>query len=357
MSTTIWGLLQVSDANTPVQTVGQQLTFEAINRFAARHNTNVGNIIRRFVDDTTTDIETYYETPGGGMMQETNRLSRPGAVKTYGRYNVGFPIRDARDQIAGDDITFAYLTLAQLQRQVTNIFIRHLNWVRFHILRALFNNANETFFDEFLQREITVRRLANTDGTIYAPNLNAETGTDDNHYLVSGYLSSAISNTNNPFITLRDEITEHSGDGNIVVFINPAQSAVVKALADFVGYTDPMIRLPTDSTVITGAAPDGLPGTVIGRVSSVWVVEWTTIPADYMVALDISQPPPLRKRIDIATNIQGRGQLALIARQQEFPLEESFWRDRHGYGVGNRLGTAIMQFKASGTYDIPAAYA
>src|SRR5688572_5727263 len=108
MAVTVWGILNLPDANVPVNSVGQQLTFEAINQFANRHNEGIQRIITRFVDDTTTDIETFYETPGGGMMQETNRLSRPGAIKTYGRYNVGFPIRDARDQVAGDDITLAY---------------------------------------------------------------------------------------------------------------------------------------------------------------------------------------------------------------------------------------------------------
>jgi hypothetical protein len=293
------------------------------------------------------------------MMQESSRLTRPGAIKAFGRYNVAYPLRDARDQIAGDDITLAYMTLEQLQRSVETVFVRHINWVRFNILKALFNNANDTtWYEEAYDRTLTIRRLANTDGTTYAPVMNAETGADDNHYLVSTYTSASISNTNNPFITLRDEIKEHFGeDVNIVVFINPAQSAIVKTLAAFVEYNDPMLTTGLGEVTIRGSAPSGIPGMVIGRISNVWVAEWTSVPADYMLAVDVSQPGPLTKRIDAATDVQGRGVLTLIARQTEFPLEEAFWRDRHGYGVSNRLSAAIMQFKASGSYDIPAIYA
>lgn len=358
MSTTIWGILGLEDAQTPVNQVGQRQTFEAITEFINRHNAAVQRVIGTLVEGTTTDIETFFETPGGGMMQEGNEYSRPGAIKTFGRYNVGYPLRDARDQIAADDITLAYMTLRQVNRSVETIFTRHLNWIRFHILRALFNNVNDTdYYEEAYGRTVTIRRLANQDGTIYAPVINADDGAEDDHYLISGYTSANISNTNNPFITLRDEIKEHFGEGvNIVVFINPAQSAVVKLLADFVEYGDPMLRQPNDTTVIVGQAPAGVPGTIIGRISNVWVSEWVHVPADYMLAVDVAQPGPLTKRVDIPTDIQGRGVLALVARQVEWPLQEAFWRDRHGYGVSNRLSAAVMQLAAAGPYAIPAAY-
>jgi hypothetical protein len=349
----------LTDAATPVLAAGQVQTFAAVQEFTARHNAALSRATSMLIGATTSNIEAYFETPGGGMMQESNNLTRPGAIKAAGRYNVAFPIRDARDQIAGDDVTLAYLTLEQLQRNVETVFIRHLNWVRFHILKALFNNVNDAaWYEEAYDRVITIRRLANQDGTIYAPNINADTGAEDNHYLTSGYLSSAISNVNNPFPTLRDEIKEHFGeDTNIVVFINPAQSAIVQGLAAFTPYRDPMLTQPITSTVISGSAPSGIPGMVIGRASNVWVAEWNSIPADYMLAIDVSQPGPLTKRVDVPTNIAGRGVLALIARQVEFPLEESFWRDRHGYGVSNRTSAAIMQFKAAPPYDIPTIYA
>lgn len=356
MSYTIWGILQLPDASVSVTQVGQTLTFDAINELAARHNDAINRVIANLVGETTINAESYFETPGGGMMQEANRLTRPGAIKTAGRYNVGFPIRDARDQIAGDDVTLAYMTLQQVQRQVTNVFFRHLNWVRFHILRALFNNANETYPDEYLARDITVRRLANTDGTIYAPVINSETGADDNHYLVSGYVATAISNTNNPYPVIKAEIEEHFGPGNIVVFIHSDEQAETEALTAFVGIGDAKIRQPLDQDVIVGAIPTGIPGTVIGRVSGVWVAVWMNIPTGYMVGLDIDQEPPLTKRVDIPTDIGGRGRLELIAQQTEFPLRESFWRDRHGYGVSNRLSAVVMQHKAPGAYDIPTVY-
>lgn len=357
MPPTVYGVLGIQDANRTINDVGQVVAFTAVQELITRQNESVTDATRVFVGSTTTGVEETYEQPGGGMMQEADRLTRPAAVKGGGRYTVGFPLRDARDQLAGDDITYAYMTLERLNTFVGNIFLRHLNWVRFNILKAFLNNANYTFEDETLsQRLIGVKRFANTDGTIYAPVISGVLdGADDNHYLVAGYLSSAINNTNNPFPVMRREIAEHFGEGDQVAFINSAQTLAVSALSGFIPFDDPKITPAFNAQRITSAAPN-VPGLVIGRIARTWISEWDYIPADYMVGLDLNTEPPLRKRVD-AVPVAGSGALALIARQQEFPLQEAFWRCREGYGVANRLNGVVMQFKASGVYDIPTAYA
>src|SRR5262245_5793042 len=168
MPPSLWGILQISDANRTVESVGQLVVFDAIQQFVQTQNTAVERAIAIFVGATVTNPEETFELPGGGQMQESDRLTRPAAVKRGGRYSIGYPLRDFRDQIAGDDITYAYMTLQQVQSQIQNIFLRYINTKRFHILKAFMNNANYVFEDETLsQRQITVRRLANTDGTIY----------------------------------------------------------------------------------------------------------------------------------------------------------------------------------------------
>jgi len=46
-----------------------------------------------------------------------------------------------------------------------------------------------------------------------------------------------------------------------------------------------------------------------------------------------------------------------VAEQQEFPLNESFWMAREGYGVANRLNGVVLELGTGGTFTVPTAYA
>jgi hypothetical protein len=355
---TIWGILGLPDHNKNVAQVGEPIIYDAVNQLAAAHSNELAEATSLFIQTVTTKHTEYYQMPGGGMMQEADRLSRPGAIKFPGQYPVSYDLRDARDQLAWDDISIAYMDLEEVQTAVRTVFIRHINWVRYHMLRHLFNNTNEAFTDETIGADLTIRRLANGDGIQYPPMYGQSTmvpGTHS-HYMVSGYAASAISATNNPFKPLRTQIEEHFGPGNIVAFINPTETPAVEALADFVPLEDPNLSLPITQEAISGNVPAAIPGRVIGRIDRQWVAEWLAVPSNYIMAIDIDQTAPMKKRIDEPTSISGRGALALVAQQQEFPLQESFWRDRHGYGVGNRLNGAIMFLDAGAAYAPPSLY-
>lgn len=354
--TTIYGILGIEDRDTTVDEVGQATIYEATQELLNRHNGDVDAAVAVFVQETTTDYQENYWLPGGGMMQDSTRLTRPGAVKPIDSYTVAFDLRDLRDQLAWDDVALAYLTLAKYNTVIQNIAIRHLNTVRHQVLRHLLNKTNATFVDE-IRGSLTIRRLANTDSTTYPPVIGSDAGADDNHYLASGYTAANISDTNNPFVTMRNEIEEHWGMSDIVTFINNAQTAKVQALTDFVPISDRYIQEGNSTPTISNSGPTGIPGTIIGRVNDVWVSEWRWMPANYMFAVDLMQPAPLKKRIDEPTSIKGRGRLELVAEQMEFPLTESFWRCREGYGVANRLNGVAMELTIDATYDNPTTYA
>lgn len=137
---------------------------------------------------------------------------------------------------AGLRAAMAYMTMADLDRHLRTIFIQNTNTVRYEILKALVNNTQRTFKDP-LHGDLLVEPLANGDSVTYPPVLGSEDEATDDHYLESGYAAADISDTNNPFVTIRDELEEHfgaaTGGENIVVFINSAQTAKVEALADF----------------------------------------------------------------------------------------------------------------------------
>ena len=352
---TIWGVLGIADRHTTVDYVGQRAVYEAVEVLVQRHTAELAAAAEIFIEEETTDHSETYYLPAGGMLQEATRLTRPAAVKPTGSLSVAYDLRDGRDQMAWDDVSLAYMTLNQVQAQLRTVLIRDQNWTRHHILKHLLNKTNATFVDE-IRGSLTVRRLANSDSTSYPPVIGSSSEADDNHYLVSGYTAANISDTNNPFVTLRDEVEEHFGAGDMVAFINNAQRAKVEALTNFVPVSDRYIQEGASTPTVAGM-PMGVPGSVLGRIDDMWVVEWRWIPANYIFALDTMQPAPLKKRVDLPTNIAGRGALALVAEQEEFPLMSSFWRHREGYGVGNRLNGVAMELTTDGSYDTPAAYA
>jgi hypothetical protein len=81
------------------------------------------------------------------------------------------------------------------------------------------------------------------------------------------------------------------------------------------------------------------------------------MPANYLLGLDLNQPSPLKRRIDVATSLRGFRLVADWDTSNEFPLAKSTWRDRHGYGVAERLNGVAMFLDAGGSYTVPSAYA
>jgi hypothetical protein len=144
------------------------------------------------------------------------------------------------------------------------------------------------------------------------------------------------------------------GYGNVAVFINRAQGAKVKALSDFVAVEDMNIAYGVNADT-----PINIPvmvGRVIGRIDGCWVSEWEWMPANYMLGINLDAPAPLKMRVDSAESGLPAG-LQLVSVNQVYPFQQSFYRNRFGMGVGNRLNGVAMELTADATYDIPTLYA
>ncbi len=193
---------------------------------------------------------------------------------------------------------------------------------------------------------------------VYPPVLGVQAEATENHLLESGYAASAISDTNNPYVTIRDELEEHFGaptaGSDIVVFINNAQRAKTEALTNFSEVEDRFVRLGTQTDQTNGSLPN-VPGRILGRCDGVWVVEWRWIPSGWAVGIHLDSPKPLTIRVDPADTGLGSG-LQLVAKEADFPFMTSHWRDRFGVGVGNRLNAVVMEFGTGGTYTAPSGY-
>lgn len=347
---TIYGAIGISDYDATVDAVGQRLVFDELNNYATRITNEIDQATRLFVQTTTTDHSETYLLPAGGMMQTANEFTRPGAIKRTGEIDVAFPIEDGRDQIAATDIAIAYMTGAQLDAHVASVQTRYTNWKRHHMLRALLNGTNETFADQ-IRGSLSIKRLANGDSQTYPPVVGSSTEATENHYY--GINNATISDSYNPFALIAADLAEHFGEGQKVAFINSAQEATVTGLTAFY---DTVPQFVTLGSGVSFATANGLsvPGRFIGAANGCAIFVWDWIPSGYVFGLDINQPAPLKRRVDVPASLQG---LRLVATQQEYPLTGSFWRAREGFGVANRLNGVAIHVTASTSYTTPTALA
>jgi hypothetical protein len=130
-------------------------------------------------------------------------------------------------------------------------------------------------------------------------------------------------------------------------------------LPNFVGVADPLTTVGPGSTADRANLPAGLPNDfeVIGviKYTGFRVMRWNMIPTGYVVALDLNGPKPVARREWPAGN-QLRGlQLIRPDADTTYPVNSVYYERWAGWG-GNfdRSNGAIMQVKASGTYDVPS---
>ncbi len=357
----IFGHLNLSDSDRVYNsTVGQATVWQAVQDYVSRVNADIQAAMSVFVERTTSDHKLRYKLPGGGSLQRRGSDGRYGSVKVVGQWDVAFPLEDFGAQISGNDVDMAYMTVAELDRHVSTVVTQNVNTVRFELLKALLNKAQDSFTDP-LWGALLIEPLANGDAVVYPPVLGSEIEAVEQHYIGTNYVAADISDTNNPFPVLVDELEEHFGvpatGSNIAAFINNAQSAKVKALSNFDPLEDRFLRPGAMADTLVNL-PTGLPGTIIGRCDGCWVIEWRFMPANYMLGIHLDVPKPVLRRIDPSDTGLGDGLMLLTeAADEEFPFSASFWRHRFGLGVGNRLNGVAYQFVASTTYTTPTDYA
>lgn len=357
---TMYGALGLEDTDRVFNaTVGQRAIYELTNQYIGVYRENQQLAQSVFVEMMTADHKLRYKLPGSGYMQRRGRSATPAAIKAAGSWDVAFPLEDFGDTIAADDVTMAYITAAELQRHIDTVLSRDANTRRFEILNRLFNSVASTFVDE-LWGSLTIQPLANGDATLYPPVIGSMTDATENLYLESGYASSAISDTNNPYVTIANKLESHfgtpTGGSNIAVFINNAETAKTQALTNFIPITAMGINPGLQTATIGNMPPELTAGSwrILGREEGAgcWVVEWRWIPSGYMIGVNLDAPKPLMERTDPADTGLGTG-LQLVARDIEFPWETSVWRDRFGYGTGNRLNGVAFELGTGGTYTVP----
>lgn len=353
------GALNVADSDREyVNVVGQRIVYDAITQLVAQYNADLNAAKSVFVETTTTDHTERYKLPGGGRLQRLGNNAKPAFSKRGGSWDVAFPLEGFGDAISGNRVDMAYMSITELDRHIDTVLTADMNTYRFEMLKALLNSGSRTFVDA-RKGSLTIQPLANQDGVLYPPVLGSESEAQENCYVGTNYLSSAISDTNNPCVTARDKLESHfgapTGGSNVVLFINQAQTSKITALTEF-NRTNTNNITPGVNTDIVNNLPN-VPGRILGKTDSgVWVSEWRWIPQDYAFALHLDAPPPLKERVDPADTGLPQGLNMIVANETDYPISESYWEHRFGLGVANRLNGVALQFVASTTYTTPTAY-
>lgn len=355
--TTIAGILDIDDADSIlVNEVGQETVYQAVQEYTSRINDSLNRITGLFVERTTTSYKWTYKLPGNRELQTQGGLGRAGEQKFGASYDVELPIFQFGDALGGSFVDMAYMSISDVDRQVVEIQNAARRTLRKEILKALFNNTALSFEDR-KNGTLSVKTLANSDGTYYPP----VPGTDDlaeaTHYAETGYLVSAIDDTNNPIKNFHKAtlLGRYPDEADAIVFIASNMQAKVEALTDFMEVGDPRIMKGGLADRLTGL-PGGVPGKIVGRCNDMWVSVWADIPSNYSMSIAPSVEKPLQRRVDPpATGLPA--ELTLIKQSDLFPLEKSEWMWRFGMGVVNRLNGYVLECGNGGTYTVPTSLA
>jgi hypothetical protein len=353
----IFGQLGLNDTEYVfAATEGQEVIYTLIQQHLDRVNADVMAAMEVFVSMTTENHKERYKLPGGGYLQSLgqNPQGRADAVKTYGGYDVAYPLEEWGAQVSGTRVSMAYMTTNDLERHIKGVVERDIRTVRRELLQALFINTADTFVD-IKWGSLSIQPLANGDTVVYPPVVGSGTEATEDHYLESGYLAAAISETNNPYVTIRDDLVHHyngtTTNNEVAVFINSAQLAVTEELNDYTPVTNINVIPGTQTATLTGM-PVGHPGTLVGSTDGCWVIVWDWVPASYMIGVYLDDDAPLKMRQDPAAVGLGSG-LQLVSEDQLYPVTASHWSHRFGFGCGNRLNGVCMELGNGGTYTAP----
>lgn len=341
------GILRIEDLNTALSTFEPEVISDAISDVLQKFQQERDQTYSLLVDSTTTAHSAIVREAGFDEGQELGPDGRPLETHVGGKYEVGFPVKRIGWALGWNRETFAHMSVADLDREVAAKTAGNARRHSREMRKALMLKSNYTFTDE-IHGGITVRRLANTDGTLFgAP------PAEDNHYLTSGYAAASISPINNPFATLAAEVREHfTSDTRIVAFVNSSHVPIIQSgLTTFVD-TGVEGIVPANNTAVANELNLSVPGYFLGidSASGVYVYVWDAIPSNYILAGAVDEAAPLRRRVPVPVSLQG---FQLLEEESHLPFYKRTWMELFGYGVSNRLSWACMFLDAGSTYTDP----
>ena len=213
----------------------------------------------------------------------------------------------------------------------------------------------------------SVYGLYNGDAMVPPAYLGKEFATAHQHYLVSG---GAVIDSGD-LEQASKLVTEHgfgtTPNSRLLALMNPAQAEVVStfkageenatgivAKHDYIPSAGAPAYLQPDN-IVGQVAPEKYNGLAVqGSYGPVWVIQSDFIPEGYFSVVATYGPNSPDNAIGFRQHqnpvYQG---IRIIPGATDYPLQDSFLSRAFGVGTRRRGQAAVVQIKASGTYDVP----
>lgn len=344
----LYGLLNMADlADQRVTEVGVEQVMTAVDQSVAEHNRQLDALMDLFVV-RTTKFKGRFWAAANTRLQPLDNSGRALPIKPAGKYDLAWPIQMAGIAWGHDYVTGQKMTVGEVARVTNTMLDADTRWVRDHILAALFykNSTNPWTFVDEQHGSLSIYGLANGDTTVYNLQTGADSGSTDDHLLFDDTPDA------DTFVAMYDDLMEHpENSGEVIVLIPTNLKTTVEALETFYEAEDPDLRPGSAATVLTGSLGMAVPGMILGKVEKTWVVEWKSLPSDYMIAVTTGGDRPLAMREDEEQSLRGFKQ---VATREDHPWYERQYLRRLGLGAWNRVGAVI--YKDASSYATPTGY-
>lgn len=358
------GILTSGDLlTTTVDGVDLNIIWNEYQATLSTANTNRSLIASLFTFDTTKASDLVSLDGSVVSFEERSEFGLPKSVQAEPSYTpVGFPLR-------WFDLAIRY----------TEDFLRDASRGQLDTQHNAALEANhEMLFRETLRslmhRTTSATRVVNENGTpIYSlydggadskpPSFAGRSfAPNHQHYLVSG--ANVVDGRD--LLDLTRHIQEHgygiNGAERIVLIVHPQEGETIRGLR--IGDTSPYDFIPSPGAPaylstehLVGEQPPaqfmGMP--VIGSYGNALVVESYYVPAGYVIASSTSGAGSHRNPLGFRQHVRPdhQGLILKPGTDNRYPLRGSTYVRGFGIGVRNRGAAAVMQIKASGTYDNP----
>jgi hypothetical protein len=345
-----YGFMNLQDLfDKRVTEIGVSVVDSAIAATVAEHNRQIDALLGLFAR-RTTDFKTRFRTATVARLQPLDENGRALPIRPGGLYDVAFPILRAGTAWGANYEARIKMTVQEANEATQTLTMADARWMRDHVLAALYTNVSYTFVDE-QHGSLTVLGPANADAQVYNVLSGADAGATDTHFFAQ---AAAIADATNPYPNIHDELVEHpQNTGEVIALIPTNLRATTEALATFHPLADPNLRLGTGQTELIGNLGMPVPGDVIGyEDSKVWIVEWRSLPDNYIIGLTTGGERALALREDDFAQLRGFNR---VADRDDHPWFEQQYMRKAGFGGWNRVGVTITRI-GNGTYAIPTNY-
>jgi hypothetical protein len=322
----------------------------------------------------TEPVATIPQVGSNANFEKASEFGVPVAVRTgIGYFQLGFAF-DWYD--TGARYTWKYLAEATAEqiRSVFDTIIEADNRLVFmEIMRTLYRNTNR--IAEIQGANYNVYTFYNNDGTVpptYGNNTFAGT---HQHFVTSG----AGTINSGDLDEAQDDLASHgysAANGyQILHLVNKQESATIRnfkstmnggtARWDFIpAQGTPNWLLPVQLMTNTAGGVQQPTNTyrgmkVLGQYGDALILENDFFVPGYVVttatggAENVANPVGIREH----ARPELRGLRIVKQRQDDYPLQDSYWQRGFGTGVRHRGATYVMQITAAGSYTVPTVYA